>query len=325
MKKMTYLDAIKEAIREEMRRDEKVFLMGEDIGIMGGYAGQRKGLLEEFGEERVRDTPISETVIVGGGVGAAMTGMRPIVELMFADFVYIAGSEIHHNAGNWRHTHGGQWKDMPLVIRTTSGGMEGGGATHSECPEAFCMHSPGIKVVSPSMPSDAKGLMKTAIRDNNPVVFFEHKALFPFEGLVSEDEDFIIPFGRADIKRKGKDVTVVAISRMVHRALAAAEELAKDGIDVEVVDPRTLVPLDKETILESLKKTNRIVIVEEGYRTCGVGSEIAAIVSDEGFAYLDAPIKRVAEPDIPMPTCPIMEAFLIPSVNTIITEIRKVL
>jgi len=323
--KMTYQDAIIQALREELKKDERVFLMGEDIAKMGGCFGATKGLYEEFGGERVRITPISETAIMGGGVGAALTGMKPVVEIMFADFLYICGSELHHNACKWRYTHGNQWEDCPLVVRTASGGMEGGGCTHSECPESFCMNSPGLKIAVPSTPSDAKGLLKTAIRDNNPVVFFEHKALYPLEGQVPDDNEFTIPFGQADIKKEGKDVTVFATSRMVHRALAAGESLSQEGIEIEVIDPRTLFPLDKKTIIESVSKTNRLVIVEEGYKTCGVGSEIAAIIADEGFGFLDAPIKRVAVPDIPIPTLPLLEDFLIPDENQIIAAIKTIL
>jgi len=322
VREITFSEAIREALREEMKRDETVFLMGEDIGRFGGVFGVTKGLIDEFGEERVRDTPISETALVGGAVGASMTGTRPVVEIMFADFLAICMDELHHKAGKWRYSHGGQFK-LPLVIRTAMGHVFGAGPEHSECPEAFYLHSPGLKIAVPSTSYDAKGLLKTAIREDNPVLFFEHKLLYNTKGLVPEEE-YVIPFGKADIKRNGSDITLVTYSFMTHEALKASEILSKEGIEAEVIDLRTLSPMDRETVVESVKKTNRVIMVEEGNLTGGVGAEITAWIMEEAFDYLDAPIKRVASKDVPIPFNPLLERFVIPSVGDILQAIKEV-
>jgi len=323
MREISYRDALREALREEMRRDPTVFLLGEDIGrYWGGAFKVTKGLAEEFGDERVRDTPISESAIVGAAVGAAITGMRPVAEIMFGDLTTLAMDQIVNQAAKIRYMFGGQAK-APLVIRTPFGGGVNIAAHHSQCLEAWFMHVPGLQVVVPSTPYDAKGLLKTAIRNDNPVIFCEHKLLYPITGPVP-DEEYTLPFGVADIKREGNDVTIVATLYMVHKALKAAEELEKDGISVEIVDPRTLVPLDKETIINSVKKTGRVVIVTEDCKTAGVSAEIAAVIAEKALDYLDAPIKRVANPDVPIPFSPPLESFVIPDEKRIIEAVREV-
>jgi pyruvate dehydrogenase E1 component beta subunit len=324
MRELTYRDALREALREEMLRDERVFLIGEDIGrYWGGAFKVTKGLAEEFGDERVRDTPISESAIIGVAVGAAITGMRPVAEIMFGDLSTLAMDQICNQAAKICYMFGGQTK-VPLVIRTPFGAGVNIASHHSQSLEAWFMHTPGLLVAVPSTPYDAKGLLKTAIRGDNPVMFFEHKLLYPIKGEVPE-EGYTIPFGVAEVKREGEDVTVFATLYMVHKALAAAQELRKQGISVEVVDPRTLVPLDKEAIIRSVKKTGRIVIVTEDCKTAGVSAEIAAIVAEEALDYLDAPIKRVAEPDTPIPFSPLLEQFVIPNEKTIIKAVKEVL
>jgi len=323
MREISYRDALREALREEMQRDPTVFLLGEDIGrYWGGAFKVTKGLAEEFGDERVRDTPISESAIVGAAVGAAITGMRPVAEIMFGDLTTLAMDQIVNQAAKIRYMFGGQAK-APLVIRTPFGGGVNIAAHHSQCLEAWFMHVPGLQVVVPSTPYDAKGLLKTAIRNDNPVIFCEHKLLYPITGPVP-DEEYTLPFGVADIKREGNDVTIVATLYMVHKALKAAEELEKDGISVEIVDPRTLVPLDKETIINSVKKTGRVVIVTEDCKTAGVSAEIAAVIAEKALDYLDAPIKRVANPDVPIPFSPPLESFVIPDEKRIIEAVREV-
>ena len=323
MREISYRDALREALREEMQRDPTVFLLGEDIGrYWGGAFKVTKGLAEEFGDERVRDTPISESAIVGAAVGAAITGMRPVAEIMFGDLTTLAMDQIVNQAAKIRYMFGGQAK-VPLVIRTPFGGGVNIAAHHSQCLEALFMHVPGLQVAVPSTPYDAKGLLKTAIRNDNPVIFCEHKLLYPITGPVP-DEEYTLPFGVADIKREGNDVTVVATLYMVHKALKAAEELEKDGISVEIVDPRTLVPLDKETIINSVKKTGRVVIVTEDCKTAGVSAEIAAVIAEEALDYLDAPIKRVANPDVPIPFSPPLENFVIPDEKRIIEAVKEV-
>jgi len=323
MRKIAYREALKEALQEEMRRDSRVFLLGEDIGrYWGGAFKVTKGLAEEFGDERVRDTPISESAIIGAAVGAAITGMRPVAEIMFGDLTALAMDQIANQAAKIRYMFGGQAK-CPIVVRTPFGAGVNIAAHHSQSLEAWFMHVPGLYVAVPSTPYDAKGLLKTAIRSDNPVVFCEHKLLYPLEGEVPEGE-YTIPFGVADVKREGKDVTVVATLFMVHKALNAAEELAEEGISVEVVDPRTLTPLDKQAIIKSVKKTGRIVIVTEDCRTAGVSAEIAAVVAEEAIDYLDAPIKRVAEPDTPIPFSPPLEQYVIPDEKAIIKAVKEV-
>ena len=323
MREISYRDALKEALREEMLRDPTVFLIGEDIGrYWGGAFKVTKGLAEEFGEERVRDTPISESAIIGVSVGAAMTGMRPVAEIMFGDLTTLAMDQIANQAAKIRYMFGGQAK-VPLVIRTPFGGGVNIAAHHSQCLEAWFMHVPGLQVAVPSTPCDAKGLLKTAIRNDNPVIFCEHKLLYPIVGPVPE-EDYTVPFGVADLKREGTDVTIIATLYMVHKSLNAAEALQKEGINVEVVDPRTLVPLDKETILNSVKKTGRVVIVTEDCKTAGVSAEIAAIIAEEALDYLDAPIKRVTTPDVPIPFSPPLEQYVIPDEKRIVKAVKEV-
>ncbi|MCK5563384.1 alpha-ketoacid dehydrogenase subunit beta, partial [Candidatus Bathyarchaeota archaeon] len=317
MREITYRDALREALQEEMLRDETVFLLGEDVGrYWKGAFKVTKGLAEEFGDERVRDTPISESAIIGVATGAAITGMRPIAEIMFGDLSALAMDQIANQAAKLTYMFGGQTK-VPLVIRMPFGAGVNIAAHHSQSLEAWFMHVPGLKIAMPSTPYDAKGLLKTAIRDDNPVMFFEHKLLYNIKGPVPEEE-YTVPLGVADVKRKGEDVTIVATLYMVNKSLAAAEELSKQGISVEVVDPRTLVPLDKQAIINSVKKTGRIVIVTEDCKTGGVSAEIAAVVAEEAIDYLDAPVKRVAEPDTPIPFSPPLERFVIPDEKKII-------
>jgi pyruvate dehydrogenase E1 component beta subunit len=323
MRTITYREALKEALREEMRRDPTVFLLGEDIGkYWGGAFKVTEGLAEEFGDERVRDTPISESAIIGTGVGAAITGMHPIAEIMFGDLTALAMDQIANQAAKIRYMFGGQ-ASCPLVIRTPFGAGVNIASHHSQSLEAWVMHVPGLQVAVPSTPYDAKGLLKTAIRSNNPVFFCEHKLLYPIEGEVPKEE-YTIPFGLADVKREGADVTMVATLYMVHKALNAAKQLEKEGIDPEVVDPRTLTPLDKQAIVKSVKKTGRLVIVSEDCKTTGVSAEIAAIVAEEALDYLDAPIKRVAEPDTPIPFSPPLEQYVIPDEKAIIKAAKEV-
>ncbi|MCW3993605.1 MAG: alpha-ketoacid dehydrogenase subunit beta [Candidatus Bathyarchaeota archaeon] len=323
MRKITYKEALREALREEMRRDPTVFLLGEDIGrYWGGAFKVTKGLVEEFGDERVRDTPISESAIIGAAVGAAITGTRPVAEIMFGDLTALAMDQIANQAAKIHYMFGGQVK-VPLVIRTPFGAGVNIAAHHSQSLEAWFMHVPGLYVAVPSTPYDAKGLLKTAIRGSNPVFFCEHKLLYPMEGAVPEDE-YTVPFGVADVKRKGSDVTIVATLYMVHEALSVAKGLEAEGISVEVVDPRTLAPLDKHTIISSVKKTGRLVVVSEDCKTAGVSAEIAATVAEEAIDYLDAPIKRVAEPDTPIPFSPPLEQYVIPNEKSIIKAVREI-
>lgn len=320
MRKITYAQALNEAIREEMRRDRRVFIYGEDVGLLGGVMGVTKGLLEEFGEERVRGCPLSETAIAGSGVGAAMTGTRPIVEIMYADFLAVCFDEVYNKAAKWKYSHGGQFK-IPLVIRTAMGHAHGTSEEHSQCPESLFIHTPGIKIALPSNAYDAKGLLKTAIRDDNPVLFFEHKLLYRKKGEVPEEE-YLIPFGNAKIKKEGRDITVLATSLMVERAMEASKELEKESIDLEVIDLRTIVPLDKETILNSVNKTGHLVIIEEANKTGSVGGEITAIVQEEAFSVLKKPIKRISSLDVPIPYNLKLESFVIPNIARIIKEIK---
>lgn len=323
MKEITYRDALREALVEEMQRDETVFILGEDVGrYWGGAFKVTKGLAEEFGDERVRDTPISESAIVGAAVGAAITGMRPIVEIMFGDLTTLAMDQIVNQAAKIHYMFGGQ-ASVPLVIRTPFGGGVNIAAHHSQSLEAWFMHVPGLLVAAPSTPYDAKGLLKTAIRNNNPVFFCEHKLLYPFKGSIPE-ETYTIPFGSARVVREGEDITIVATMFMVHEALSAADTLKKEGLSAEVLDPRTLVPLDKEALVASVKKTGRAVIVSEGCKTAGVTAEIAAVIAEEAIDYLDAPLVRVAEPDTPIPFSPSLEKAVIPNKDTIIKAVRNI-
>jgi pyruvate dehydrogenase E1 component beta subunit len=324
MRKITYREALREALREEMHRDPTVFLLGEDIGkFWGGAFKVTEGLAEEFGDERVRDTPISESAIIGTGVGAAITGMRPVAEIMFGDLTALAMDQIANQAAKICYMFGGQAK-CPLVIRTPFGAGVNIASHHSQSLEAWFMHVPGLFVAMPSTPYDAKGLLKTAIRGNNPVFFCEHKLLYPTVGEVPEEE-YTVPFGVADVKREGSDVSVVATSYMVHKALRTAEAFQKEGLNVEVIDLRTLTPLDRQAIVKSVKKTGRIVIVSEDCRTAGVGAEVAAVVAEEALDYLDAPVKRVCEPDTPIPFSPPLEQYVIPDEKRITKAIKEVM
>ena len=318
-RELTYGQAIREALVEEMRRDESVILYGEDVAVYGGIFGVLAGLREEFGE-RVFDTPISENVIVGAAVGAAMAGLRPVAELQFADFVHCAADELILKAGTWRYAHDGAFR-LPLVIRAASGGF-GFGPEHSQCPEAYIMHSPGLRLAVPSTPADAKGLLATAIRSDDPVVFFEHKLLYPVKGEVPEGEH-LVPFGKAKVRREGTALTIVAWQEMLRRSLEAAGELAKEGIDVEIVDPVTLNPFDRETILASVRKTGACLVVEEAYRTLGVGAEIGALLMEEAFGDLDRPFRRLAIPDVPVPTAAHLVDSLVPRVEDVVAAARE--
>jgi len=323
MRRITYRDALREALREEMLRDGTVFVLGEDVGrYWEGAFRVTKGLAVEFGDERVRDTPISESAIIGVAAGAAITGMRPIAEIMFGDLSALAMDQIANQVAKMRYMFGGQAK-VPVVIRTPFGAGVNIASHHSQSLEAWFMHVPGLRIAMPSTPYDAKGLLKTAIRGDDPVMFFEHKLLYPIEGEVPQEE-YTIPFGVADIKRDGKDVTIIATLYMVHKALSAAEMLSREGIDVEVVDPRTLVPLDKQAIVDSVKKTGRIAIVTEDCKTAGASAEIAAVVAEEALDYLDAPIKRMAEPDTPIPFSPPLEQFVIPNEKSIVKAVKEI-
>jgi len=322
MRKLTFAGALNEALKQEMRRDPNIYVAGEDVGVYGGIFGVTAGFLQEFGEKRVRDTPITESAIIGSAVGAAATGLRPVVELMFVDFIGVTLDQLYNQAAKMKYMFGGKAK-LPIVVRTTCGAGMCAAAQHSQSLEAWFMHIPGLKVAVPSTPYDAKGLLITAIRDDNPVFFIEHKMLYGIEGDVPE-EPYTIPFGKADVKREGKDVTIVATMAMVHKALAAAEELAKGGIEAEVIDPRTLTPLDEEGIINSVKKTHRLVIVHEEVKRAGSGAEVAATVAEEAFDYLDAPIKRVAAPFTPVPFSPALEKEYIPSEAKIIAAVKEV-
>jgi pyruvate dehydrogenase E1 component beta subunit len=322
MRKLTIRAAINEALRQEMKRDPDVYVLGEDVGVFGGCFGVTAGLIDEFGPERVIDTPITESAIVGSAVGAAATGLRPVAELMFMDFVGVTLDQIFNQAAKMRYMFGGK-ATIPMVIRTACGAGGSAAAQHSQSLEAWFMHVPGLKVVAPSTSYDAKGLLVSSIRDDNPVIFVEHKFIYDMEGEVPEDL-YTVPLGKADVKREGSDVTVIATMAMVHKALEAAEELSKEGVSVEVVDPRTLQPLDNETIIESIKKTHKVVIVHEAVKFAGPGAEIAAMIADEAFDYLDAPVKRVAAPFTPVPFSPVLEKEYIPGKEKIIAAVREV-
>ncbi|MGI6038405.1 MAG: alpha-ketoacid dehydrogenase subunit beta [Limnochordia bacterium] len=324
MREITYGEAVKEALAEEMRRDDKVALIGEDVGPYGGNFGFLKGLHAEFGEERVRDTPISEAAIVGCGLGAAITGMRPVVELMFCDFIGVAMDQLINQVAKIRYMFGGQ-VEVPLTIRTPIGGGRSSAAQHSQSLHAMIAHVPGIKVVVPGTHEDAKGLLKAAIRDNNPVMVFEHKMMYNKKGLVPDGE-IITPIGKAAVRREGTDLTIVAISSMVYECMAIADEFAKDGVSIEVIDPRTLVPLDEETIINSVCKTGKLVIADEGYETCGFPGEIIRrVVSSQAFDYLDAPILTVGTKDVPIPFSPPLENAVIPTRERIVEAVKNVL
>ena len=323
-REITYAEAIREALSQEMRRDPTVFLMGEDIGVYGGAFGVTVGMLEEFGEERVRDTPISEAVIAGAAAGAALTGMHPVAEIMFMDFTTLAMEQLVNQAAKTRYMFGGRAK-VPMVLRTPAGSGTGAAGHHSQSFEAWFVHVPGIKVVMPSTPYDAKGLLISAIRDQNPVMFVEQKLLYRTKGPVPEEE-YTVPLSVADVKRQGRDVTIVATGVMVTRSLAAAAKLVKEGMEVEVVDPRTLKPYDAETITQSVMKTGRLLIVHEACKTGGYGAEISAMISEgPAFTYLNAPIKRLAGLDIPIPYNRTLEYHTVPQEESILAAARELM
>jgi len=316
---LRYREALNQALREEMQRDESVLIMGEDIGVFNGAFKVTQGLLEEFGEKRVRDTPISENTIVGVGVGAAMTGLRPIVELMTVNFSLLAMDQIVNHMSTIHYMFGGQVR-VPMVVRFPQGAGHQLGPTHSHCLEGLFLHVPGMLLAVPSTPADAKGLLKAAIRDDNPVVFIEHESLYGLKGEVPDDEDHLVEFGKAAIRREGTDVTIVGVSRMALTAEKAAEEL---DVSAEVIDPRTLRPLDLDTILASVRKTNRAVIVEEGWPHGGVGANLAALIQEQAFDYLDAPIRRVSGADLPMPYSKPLEQIAFPHEEQIVEAVKS--
>lgn len=323
MAEITMREAISQALWEEMERDERVFIQGEEVGVWGGTYAITKGFLDHFGKERVRDTPISETAIVGSAIGAALGGLRPVAELMTINFAFVAMDHIVNEAAKLHYMFGGQFI-LPLVIRAPGGGGRQLAATHSQTPDAIFAHFPGLKVVAPGTPVDAKGLLKSAIRVDDPVLFIENATIYQQKGEVPAEE-YTIPIGKSKVQREGSDVTLVTYSKMVSYSLKAAEELEKEGIEVEVVDLRTLRPLDMEPVIESFKKTNRAVIVEEGWRSYGVGAEVAARIYEEAFDYLDAPIQRVAQKEVPLPYNARLEQMALPQVADIVQAVREVL
>ena len=324
MRELTYAQAIREAMCEEMRRDPKVFLLGEDVGAYGGAFGVSVGMLQEFGKERVRDTPISEAAITGCAVGAAITGMRPIVEIMFSDFLTIAMDQLVNQAAKVRYQFGGQ-AAVPMVLRTPGGSGTGAAAQHSQSVEAWVCNVPGLKVVIPSTPYDVKGLLKTSIRDDNPVVFIEQKLLYRAKGPVPEEE-YTLPLGSADVKRSGRDLSIITYGRMVQRSLEVAASLAKEGVEVEVVDIRSLRPLDTATLIASARKTGRVLVVHEAPQFGGFGGEIAAAVGDsEAFYYLDVPIRRLGAMETPIPYNRHLEAHVVPTAERITAAVRELL
>lgn len=321
-RELTFGEAVREALAEEMRRDPRVFIIGEDVAEAGTPFKVLSGLVDEFGPQRVIDSPISEAGITGLGVGAAMTDMRPVVDIMFGDFVTLAMDQIVNQAAKVHYMSGGRLK-VPMVVRTTLGATRRSAAQHSQSLHAWFSHVPGLKVVLPSTPYDAKGLLKTAIRDDNPVVFFEDKMMYQVKGPVPERE-YTIPFGVADIKRTGADITIVATSSMVYVALKAAEMLEEVGISAEVIDPRTTFPLDKQTLIDSAKKTSRAIVVDEGHERGGVTAEIASVIADGAFYYLDAPVKRMGAMDVPIPFSPVLEDLTVPTAESV-AEMAKTL
>ena len=322
VRELTMADAVREAISEEMRRDSSVFVMGEDVAEAGTPFKVLSGMVEEFGKSRVIDTPISEPGFTGVGVGAAMTGLRPVVDIMFGDFLTLIMDQLVNQAAKVHYMSGGAWK-VPMVLRTTLGASRRSAAQHSQSLQAWLSHVPGLKVVLPSTPYDAKGLMKTAIRDDNPVIFFEDKMMFRLKGPVPT-EDYAIPLGVADVKREGEDITLVATSSMVQVALGAAKLLDDIGVSAEVVDPRTTWPLDEKTLVESAKKTSRAIVIDEGYEQYGVTAEIASVIADGAFYYLDAPVKRMGAMNVPVPFSPVLEDLTVPTAQSV-AELAKTL
>ena len=321
-REISYLEAVGEALSQEMRRDPEVFLLGEDVGVYGGAFGASRGMLEEFGPERVRDTPISEAAIAGAATGAALMGMRPVMEIMFMDFLTISMNQLVNQAAKIHFMFGGK-ANVPMVARAPAGSGTGAAAQHSQSLEAWFINVPGIKVVVPSTPYDVKGLLISSIRDNNPVLFMEHKLLYGTKGPVPEDP-YTIPLGQAEVKREGRDLTILAYSIMVPRALEAAEQLAAESIEIEVVDPRTLKPLDKDTIVQSVAKTGRVLIAHEAPQTGGFGGELAAVIAEsQAFDYLDAPIRRLCGRDVPIPYNRTLERSVVPQVEDIVAAARE--
>ena len=323
MSKITMREAISKALWEEMERDPKVFILGEEVGVWGGSYAVTKGFYDHFGADRVRDTPISESTIIGAAIGAALTGLRPIAELMTINFAFSAMDHIVNQTAKLHYMFGGQFL-LPMVIRTVGGGGRQLGATHSQSPDAVFAHFPGLKVVAPGTPEDAKGLLKSAIRTDDPVLFIEHATLYQMRGEVP-DGDYTTPIGKAKIQRPGRDVTIVTYSKMLETSNKAAEQLAQEGIEAEIVDLRTLRPLDMEPVLASFKKTNRAVIVEEGWRSYGVGSEVASRIYEQAFDYVDAPIQRVAQKEVPLPYNRTLEQMALPQVEDVIQAVKEVL
>lgn len=323
MPEITYRQAISDALWEEMERDERVFIMGEEVGVWGGTYAVTRGFYDHFGEKRVRDTPISEMAIVGAGVGAAMGGLRPVSELMTINFAFVAFDAIVNHAAKLHYMFGGQIT-VPLVVRTTTGGGRQLGATHSHSPETLFAHFPGLTVVAPSDPYDAKGLLKAAIRDENPILFVEHSTLYQLRGEVP-DEEYLVPLGTSDVKRQGDDVTIVSYSKMVQVSLQAADRLADEGISAEVIDLRCLRPLDLDPVFESFKKTNRCVVVEEGWAPFGFGAEVAASIQAETFDWMDAPVKRVSQDDVPLPYSRELEQSALPDADKVVAAVREVI
>jgi pyruvate dehydrogenase E1 component beta subunit len=321
MPELTYREAVRDALSRAMRDDDDVFIMGEDIAEMGGSMGVTQGMLAEFGPDRVRNTPISEMALVGAGIGAAMQGMRPVVEIMYEDFTTLAMEQIVNQAAKHRYMSGGQVK-VPLTVRTQGGAGWSPGAQHAQQVEAWFVHVPGLKVVFPSTPSDVRGLLWSSIYDDNTVLFFEHRTLYPIKEEVSEELE-PIPLGRARVHREGEDVTVIATGRLVHEALTAAAEAEKEGVSVEVVDPRTLQPLDEDTLVASVKKTNRCVVAHEAVVRGGFGAEVAAVVQYQAFDWLDAPIERVGAKFTPIPFAPVMENFVVPDAADVLEAIQR--
>lgn len=319
MQKITYLEAIRQALWEEMDQDERVFLLGEDIAVYGGAFKITKGFLEKFGEDRVIDTPLSESGFVGAAIGAALMGMRPVVEMQFADFISCAFDQIVNMAAKHHYRLG---EAVPLVIRAPYGGRLHAGPFHSQCPEAWFVHSPGLKVVAPATPYDAKGLLKASIRDPNPVIYCEHKYLYRHAKGEVPAEDYVVPIGRADVKREGTDITLIAYGAMVEEGLRAADQMSEQGIEVELVDLRTLYPLDTDTFLASVKKTGKVLIVHEAPQVCGMGGEIAAIIAQEAFRYLDAPVMRVTAPHTPVPFSAPLEDYYLPNATKIVATLN---
>jgi pyruvate dehydrogenase E1 component beta subunit len=321
MAELSYREAVRDAMSTAMRRDDDVFIMGEDIAEMGGSMGVTQGMLEEFGPERVRNTPISEMAIVGAGVGAAIAGMRPIVEIMYQDFTTLAMEQIVSQAAKHRYMSGGQIK-VPITIRTQGGAGWSPGAQHAQQLEAWFVHVPGLKVVFPSTPEDVRGLLWSSIYEDNPIIFFEHRTLYGIKGEVPEKIE-PIEIGKARIHREGEDVTVVATGRLVHESLKAAEQAAEEGISVEVFDPRTLQPLDEDALIASVKKTNRVVVAHEAVTRMGWGAEVAAVVQEKAFDYLDAPVARVGAKFAPIPFAPVMEEWVVPHAKDVLAAIKK--